>query len=189
MSIVDPWGITGQYIFHQFTASHLTATIGQDDTGAQIFILWLHGGETQQLTRLAQSPSGLSWSPDGKWLAFNTLVPGFNHVFIISTAGGATRQLTAGDYNNFGSIAWSADSETVYFSGNRSDNWEIEVQNSDIFSMPVAGGGEPIDLLTDIDRSIGDFYTPAELAIGRGTSTPTRATALNNNLLSHRQLA
>jgi len=51
------------------------AYLSRDDKGAQIFVRWLEGGETLQLTRLAQGPGNLSWSPDGKWLAFTMLVP------------------------------------------------------------------------------------------------------------------
>ncbi len=44
-------------------------------TGAQIFLKWIDlPGETQ-LTRLERGPSNLSWSPDGKHIAFNMNVP------------------------------------------------------------------------------------------------------------------
>ena len=41
----------------------------------QIHLKWLDSGRTSQLGQLTQSPSGLSWSPDGKWLAFSMFVP------------------------------------------------------------------------------------------------------------------
>ena len=44
-------------------------------TGAQIFLKWIDlPGETQ-LTRLERGPSNLSWSPDGKHIAFTMNVP------------------------------------------------------------------------------------------------------------------
>lgn len=43
--------------------------------GAQIYLRWMDTGETARLTQLTQSPAGLSWSPDGQWVAFSMLVP------------------------------------------------------------------------------------------------------------------
>ena len=41
----------------------------------QIHLKWLDSGRTTQLGQLTQSPANLSWSPDGKWLAFSMFVP------------------------------------------------------------------------------------------------------------------
>lgn len=41
----------------------------------QIHIKWLDSGRTSQLGQLQQSPGNLSWSPDGKWLAFSMFTP------------------------------------------------------------------------------------------------------------------
>ncbi len=46
----------------------------RDDVGTQIFLHWLDTGASAPLTRLAESPRHLSWSPDGHWLAFSMLV-------------------------------------------------------------------------------------------------------------------
>ena len=41
----------------------------------QIQLRWMDTGETATLTQLLDSPSGIRWSPDGRHLAFNKLVP------------------------------------------------------------------------------------------------------------------
>ena len=44
--------------------------------GAQIFVRWMDDeGAVSQVTRLDRSPSGITWSPDGKSIAFSMLVP------------------------------------------------------------------------------------------------------------------
>lgn len=44
--------------------------------GTQIFVRWMDAeGATTQITRLTESPSDLSWSPDGRWIAFRAVVP------------------------------------------------------------------------------------------------------------------
>jgi dipeptidyl aminopeptidase/acylaminoacyl peptidase len=45
-------------------------------SGAQVFVKWMDAPGETQLTRLERSPSNLAWSPDGKHIAFNMLVPG-----------------------------------------------------------------------------------------------------------------
>jgi Tol biopolymer transport system component len=42
---------------------------------SQIQLRWMDTGETATLTQLLESPRGLSWSPDGRFLAFSMLVP------------------------------------------------------------------------------------------------------------------
>ena len=51
------------------------AYVSADDKGAQIFVRWLEGGETLQVTRQPFSPGNLAWSPNGDWLAFTMFVP------------------------------------------------------------------------------------------------------------------
>ncbi len=41
----------------------------------QIYMRWMDTGQTAKLTNLTQGPGSLSWSPDGKWIAFTQFVP------------------------------------------------------------------------------------------------------------------
>jgi len=41
----------------------------------QIHLYWLDTGRNVQLSRLTHAPANLSWSPDGKWLAFTMFTP------------------------------------------------------------------------------------------------------------------
>ena len=54
-------------------ASKLLYVSGSDGSG-QIYLRWMDTGQTAKLTNLTQSPSGLSWSADGKWIAFSMMV-------------------------------------------------------------------------------------------------------------------
>ena len=72
---------------------------------------------------------------------------GYRHVFVVSAQGGAPRQLTSGDYNHGGSIAWSPDSRSIYFTGNRHDDAELKPSNTEIYRVDVDGG--EIVALTD----------------------------------------
>ncbi|MXY91570.1 MAG: S9 family peptidase [Gammaproteobacteria bacterium] len=65
---------------------------------------------------------------------------GFNHVFVVSAQGGAPRQLTSGDFNHDGPISWSPDSQSLYFSGNRHEDAELNPNNSEIYRVGLDGG-------------------------------------------------
>lgn len=46
-----------------------------EPSGAQIFVRYMDAeGAVTQITRLESGPGGLSWSPDGKWIAYTALV-------------------------------------------------------------------------------------------------------------------
>ena len=46
------------------------------NTGSnQLHIHWIDDNRSTAITRLPQPPSGISWSPDGQWLAFSMRVP------------------------------------------------------------------------------------------------------------------
>jgi len=65
---------------------------------------------------------------------------GFTHIFVIPATGGAPRQLTEGNFNHSGAIAWAPDSLSVYFSGNRNADWELNTTNTDIYNIDINSG-------------------------------------------------
>ena len=97
--------------------------------------------------KMPKKPKGAKWSPDFKYITKaryqadgrGILDPAYTHVFVVSADGGIARQLTSGNYHHRGTLSWAADSSKIYFSANRSDNWEYESRESDIFSVDMAG--------------------------------------------------
>ncbi len=51
------------------------AYVSQEEGRSQIFVRWMDTGEEARLTNLTESPGGISWSPDGEWIAFSMFVP------------------------------------------------------------------------------------------------------------------
>ena len=51
------------------------AYVSREEGAVQIHVRWMDSGQTARLSNVRRTPSDLSWSPDGKWLAFTMLVP------------------------------------------------------------------------------------------------------------------
>ncbi len=83
------------------------------------------------------------------------LEPGFSHVFVVPAEGGTARQVTRGDFHHR-APAWSADGATLYVAGNRSENWEYDYRNSEVYAVDVATGET-----TAITRTPGPDTDPA----------------------------
>ena len=75
------------------------------------------------------------------------LDPGFTHIFLVNADGGALRKLTYGNFNHNGTLEWSPDGSTIYFSTNRHPDWERVRRNSEIYALDVLTGD--IQQLTD----------------------------------------
>lgn len=164
--------------------------------GLELYVRWMDTGQTALLSNLTESPSGLSWSPDGSMLAFSALVkspkeslatppekpegaqwappaivierlnyrsdgkgylePGYDHIFVIPADAGSPRQITTGDFNHRGALAWAPDGQSIVLSSNRNSDWRLKGQNRDLWSVSVINGD--MEQLTDRD---GPDHSPS----------------------------
>ena len=49
--------------------------VSSADGSSQIYVRFIDDGQTAKLTNLQMSPSSITWSPDGKWIALEMMVP------------------------------------------------------------------------------------------------------------------
>jgi len=110
----------------------------------------------RSLAEAPDKPEGAEWAPDPvvidsvvyRFDGRGYLDPGFSHVFVVPAEGGAARQLTAGDFNHDGPLAWMPDGSAIVFSANRDENWQYELTESDLFRVAVDGGD--LEQITDL---------------------------------------
>lgn len=104
--------------------------------------------------KLPKRPKGAKWAPEPKIISrlnyrrdrrgYNP--SGFRHIFLVDAIGGTPRQITSGDYNH-GSAEWSADGESLYFSGLRVEEADWKVRESEVYRVAVKTGA--IEQITD----------------------------------------
>lgn len=115
-------------------------------------------------------PAGAKWSEpaiivertyyqaDGRGL----LTSAYRHLFVVSAEGGVARQLTSGNYNHGGQLAFTADSSAIVFSANRRDDWEYHTLEGNLFQVNVSSGE-----LTQLTDKPGREYAPVFSPDGR----------------------
>ena len=54
--------------------SERIAYVRSEENGSTIHVRWMDTGQTAQVVSLQKNPSSLTWSPDGRWLAFSMRV-------------------------------------------------------------------------------------------------------------------
>lgn len=98
--------------------------------------IWLSRGDEAGSSTLvpgdAFTTGSPAWSPDGKWVAFDTRRDGNPEVYVISSDGGAERRVTNHPRGDM-VPSWSPDCKWVYFSSDRTGRFEI-------FKAPLEGG-------------------------------------------------
>lgn len=102
-------------------------------------------GEAPVIAKMPEKPKNAKWADapritdrlkheaDGS----GYITPGFTHIFTIPSEGGTPRQLTNGNFNHSGSLSWSPDNNTIYFSSNRNEDWEYDFRNSEVYSVDL----------------------------------------------------
>ncbi|MDH5345271.1 MAG: S9 family peptidase, partial [Gammaproteobacteria bacterium] len=178
------------------------AWVQSTDTGTGLHVRWMDTGQAALVTNLQNSPSDLTWSPDGRWLAFTMSVatetepvakprakpegaewsepvkvidsaryrwdgigflePAYMHIFVVPSDGGTPRQLTSGNFDHAGRLAFTPDGARIVFSANRNEGWELESGEADLYSVSVSDGA--LNRITDRE---GSESSPAVSPNGR----------------------
>jgi acylaminoacyl-peptidase len=104
------------------------AYVASTDDGAEIYVRWMDTGQTARLTQLAQSPSGLSWAPDGERMAFTKFVPADTKPF--AEMPSPPREAD-----------WAERPDVITQTYYRSDGGGYEEKgHTQIFTLPASGG-------------------------------------------------
>jgi len=104
------------------------AYVSASEGSAQIYIRWMDTGATARVTNVSQGPGGLSWSPDGKQLAFAMFVPGEGKSFAAMPAAPEGAK-------------WAAKPIVIDRLNYRGDGQGYAEQgNTHVFTVPAEGG-------------------------------------------------
>jgi Tol biopolymer transport system component/DNA-binding winged helix-turn-helix (wHTH) protein len=116
----------------------------------EIWIANSDGSSERPVTHFAGPLTGSPrWSPDSWQIAFDSRPGGEANIFVISGAGGAPRQVTGGGNNVVPS--WSGDGRWIYYSSNRTGNWQVwripadSVGGSGAIQITQHGGFAPFE--------------------------------------------
>src|SRR5438309_5698955 len=112
--------------------------------------LWVcdrEGRSPIQLTSVGGPSVGSArWSPDSRWIAFDSSGGNNSDIYVISPDGGPMRRLTTGPSNNV-RPSWSGDGRWIYFGSNRNGDWQIwkaPVQGGGAVLVPISKGGNEV---------------------------------------------
>ena len=133
-----------------------------EPSGTQIFVRWMDAeGSVTQLTRLTESPSGVEWSPDGKWLSFSMFVPRRDSWAIPMPA--APR-----------GAKWTEPPRVVQKLNYRRDgSGFVEDGNTHIFLVNADGGGTPRQITSgDFNHGAGQWTADGKALLFSGLRIP-----------------
>jgi dipeptidyl aminopeptidase/acylaminoacyl peptidase len=114
--------------------------------GSQIAFIKFVKLTKEPMVSLPGKPSGAKWAPPAEVIdrvlyradGRGYLPYGFDHLFVVPAEGGTARQLTQGAHHYSPSLAWAGDDESIFVVGNRRDDWDRQLLNTDIYQVTLA---------------------------------------------------
>lgn len=125
-------------------------------SNSEVFVISSTGGAARKLTTNPGPDSNPQWSPDGKWIAYNSSESNWaakSNVMVVSPEADSPKNLTADFIESAQGISWSADGKAIYFSSGVG-------MYSHIYSVPVAGGKAA--QVTKGNRNFGQYDLSAD---------------------------
>jgi DNA-binding winged helix-turn-helix (wHTH) protein len=110
-----------------FMAGHTNST--------EIWVCNIDGSSPKRLTSLSSAGTP-RWSPDSRWIAFDSDGRyGHSGIYIVAADGGTVQAVVQNEANN--SVpSWSRDGRYIYFASNRGSVWE----GDQVWKVPFSGG-------------------------------------------------
>lgn len=105
--------------------------LGSADT-ADIYVVTVADKSVKKIVETSGPDSDPVWSPDGKWIAFDSRPEGQADIYAVGVAGGPPRPMT-NDSSEDVVPSWSRDGQWIYFASNRSGSWQV-------WKVPFGGG-------------------------------------------------
>ena len=132
------------------------SAIAWSPDGKQLAFTMRVPAEKPSLAEPPDKPEGAEWAPEAEVIdsvvyrfdGRGYIDPGFDHLFVVPADGGSARQLTTGAYDHSGPLAWTPDGERIVFSANRSEDWQYERTERDLYTVAVESG--ELEQLTDL---------------------------------------
>lgn len=113
--------------------------------GSQIAFSMFTSDKAKPLFTLPNKPKDAKWAKPAQYID-KTLFqrdgrgmnkPGNMHVYVVPAIGGTPRQVSFGDYDHSGRIAWSADGKFIFVSANIREDNQFDIFNSDIIKIDI----------------------------------------------------
>lgn len=120
----------------------------------QVWIVPVAGGYPRQVTALDDPVTGMTWSPDGRWIALQVAPGGGlnSQIHVVRPDGTALRRLTAGGKENNWLGRWTPDSKAILIgsnerSGGSVDIWRLDAATGQKRLLAESGG---VSWVTDV---------------------------------------
>ena len=117
----------------------------------ELWIIPAGGGEKRRLLPDGYYGSDPDWSPDGKWIAYNSDRGGWSEIWAVPRFGGAVRRVTSLHQKSY-NASWSPDGRWIAFCSKGAGGFQL-------WAAPFAGGS-PLQLTAADGRHTGPRWSP-----------------------------